>query len=259
MDEKQVLPSQLYLLKVTDLKEICRASGLIRGGNKQALTERISRAFVTGNLTCRNAVTRATMSSIPKPRGSSTMRAQLPPPLASSSTASTSAAPQTANSDTQCLCGSTEHTGLMICCDECAMWQHCVCVGIAGNALPEEYVCERCRARHLDPFLPAASDTACITGNAHLGSCLVPSALPHQLMQPFPANVTRLRFHVATAQLQNLVGPLPAMHIAIRSFLANAGGKRNHRWPLRSQLVMNGIPVCAGWAWNVTAGWRLLC
>ena len=41
----------------------------------------------------------------------------------------------------------------MIACDECDLWQHCACIGIQPHAVPDSYVCARCRSTTLDPFL----------------------------------------------------------------------------------------------------------
>ena len=32
------------------------------------------------------------------------------------------------------------------------MWQHCDCLGIPGDALPEAWLCEQCRLARADPF-----------------------------------------------------------------------------------------------------------
>lgn len=44
-----------------------------------------------------------------------------------------------------CLCGAKDGDGeLMISCDICEKWQHTRCVGIANNAKPSVFICDRC-------------------------------------------------------------------------------------------------------------------
>ena len=38
----------------------------------------------------------------------------------------------------------------MICCDQCTVWQHIICVGVAPGAIPETYYCEKCNPRKID-------------------------------------------------------------------------------------------------------------
>jgi hypothetical protein len=50
----------------------------------------------------------------------------------------------------RCICGATEddESGwTMVCCDNCAAWQHNLCMGIPedNDLLPESYYCEQCR------------------------------------------------------------------------------------------------------------------
>ncbi|KAI7899127.1 uncharacterized protein BX663DRAFT_518795 [Cokeromyces recurvatus] len=35
--------------------------------------------------------------------------------------------------------------GLMVCCDQCEVWQHCECMGLDEDEIPEQYFCEQCR------------------------------------------------------------------------------------------------------------------
>lgn len=48
----------------------------------------------------------------------------------------------------RCVCGAEEDDGgrMMICCDNCAVWQHNDCMGITEKVdeLPEKYLCEQC-------------------------------------------------------------------------------------------------------------------
>ena len=34
----------------------------------------------------------------------------------------------------------------------CGVWQHCECVGVSKEAMPEHFFCEQCRAAWADPF-----------------------------------------------------------------------------------------------------------
>ena len=38
---------------------------------------------------------------------------------------------------TQCICGFTHHTRLMICCDECNVWLHAECYGLDQKRVKE--------------------------------------------------------------------------------------------------------------------------
>ncbi|CEP07966.1 hypothetical protein [Parasitella parasitica] len=40
---------------------------------------------------------------------------------------------------------SSDSLGLMVCCDECEVWQHCECMGLEKEEIPDEYFCELCR------------------------------------------------------------------------------------------------------------------
>lgn len=48
---------------------------------------------------------------------------------------------------TRCVCGnSDENVGLMIQCESCKCWQHCVCMGMhTEDDCPDVYYCEQCR------------------------------------------------------------------------------------------------------------------
>ncbi|KAI8077056.1 hypothetical protein BDF21DRAFT_421950 [Thamnidium elegans] len=35
--------------------------------------------------------------------------------------------------------------GLMVCCDQCEVWQHCECMGLEEQEIPEQYFCELCK------------------------------------------------------------------------------------------------------------------
>lgn len=41
--------------------------------------------------------------------------------------------------------------------DSCGIWQHCSCVGIDPNAMPDHYFCQSCRIALADPFWQAES------------------------------------------------------------------------------------------------------
>ncbi|ORZ14726.1 hypothetical protein BCR42DRAFT_57299 [Absidia repens] len=46
---------------------------------------------------------------------------------------------------TRCLCGETHNSGLMVQCDKCEVWQHCECMGLAEEDIPDQYYCEECK------------------------------------------------------------------------------------------------------------------
>lgn len=47
---------------------------------------------------------------------------------------------------TRCVCGNHAPNGFMLQCEDCAVWQHGVCVGISHvRASPKHYFCEMCR------------------------------------------------------------------------------------------------------------------
>ncbi|KDN52058.1 hypothetical protein K437DRAFT_293286 [Tilletiaria anomala UBC 951] len=58
---------------------------------------------------------------------------------------------------TRCICGSEEETlGLMIQCDVCQAWQHCICMGLQTEEdCPDVYYCEQCRPELHIPLLRA--------------------------------------------------------------------------------------------------------
>lgn len=33
----------------------------------------------------------------------------------------------------------------MVCCDECEVWQHCECMGLEEQDIPDQYFCELCK------------------------------------------------------------------------------------------------------------------
>ncbi|CEG75952.1 hypothetical protein RMATCC62417_10918 [Rhizopus microsporus] len=45
-----------------------------------------------------------------------------------------------------CICKQNHNTGLMVQCDKCEVWQHCSCMGLQAEKLPEQYYCELCRS-----------------------------------------------------------------------------------------------------------------
>jgi hypothetical protein len=52
---------------------------------------------------------------------------------------------------TRCICGFVHDDGYMICCDQCSVWQHVICVCVnPGDPPPDNYLCDICDPRHLD-------------------------------------------------------------------------------------------------------------
>ncbi|CAM0138638.1 Histone deacetylase complex subunit [Umbelopsis sp. WA50703] len=52
------------------------------------------------------------------------------------------------NSVTRCICHKIHNDGMMVQCDNCNVWQHCPCVGLAGiteDEMPDQYYCEECK------------------------------------------------------------------------------------------------------------------
>ncbi|KAE8271917.1 hypothetical protein A4X09_0g448 [Tilletia walkeri] len=56
---------------------------------------------------------------------------------------------------TRCVCGSTdENVGLMIQCEDCKCWQHCICMGMEfEDDCPDVYFCEQCKPELHIPLL----------------------------------------------------------------------------------------------------------
>lgn len=42
----------------------------------------------------------------------------------------------------------TDSIGLMVCCDDCEVWQHCQCMGLEEEDIPDQYFCEQCRPEY---------------------------------------------------------------------------------------------------------------
>ncbi|ORX52819.1 hypothetical protein DM01DRAFT_1336597 [Hesseltinella vesiculosa] len=61
-----------------------------------------------------------------------------------------------ANAVTRCVCmkkksfssDSDDDEGLMVQCDECEVWQHCNCMGLTEESIPDQYYCEQCRPQN---------------------------------------------------------------------------------------------------------------
>ncbi|KAJ3184266.1 hypothetical protein HDU87_005113 [Geranomyces variabilis] len=51
----------------------------------------------------------------------------------------------------RCICTYTDDDGNTIACDECAVWQHMLCVGVDPANVPDQYHCEECAPRPIDP------------------------------------------------------------------------------------------------------------
>ncbi|KAI8878886.1 hypothetical protein K501DRAFT_227667 [Backusella circina FSU 941] len=49
------------------------------------------------------------------------------------------------SSTTRCICGETHNVGLMVQCDKCEVWQHCDCMGLKEQDIPDHYYCELCK------------------------------------------------------------------------------------------------------------------
>lgn len=50
-----------------------------------------------------------------------------------------------AGSVTRCICGESHNLGLMVQCDKCEVWQHCECIGLIQEKLPDHYYCDQCQ------------------------------------------------------------------------------------------------------------------
>ncbi|KAI9007019.1 hypothetical protein CLU79DRAFT_840620 [Phycomyces nitens] len=46
---------------------------------------------------------------------------------------------------TRCVCGEQHNLGLMVQCESCEVWQHCDCIGLGENDLPDHYYCDQCQ------------------------------------------------------------------------------------------------------------------
>ncbi|KAI8083252.1 uncharacterized protein B0P05DRAFT_536701 [Gilbertella persicaria] len=46
---------------------------------------------------------------------------------------------------TRCICGESHNLGLMVQCDQCEVWQHCECIGLLQDKLPDHYYCDQCQ------------------------------------------------------------------------------------------------------------------
>ncbi|ESO11865.1 hypothetical protein HELRODRAFT_190066 [Helobdella robusta] len=47
----------------------------------------------------------------------------------------------------RCVCNIYNDEGVMIQCEKCETWQHCMCMGVKGDE--EEYMCELCQPRQI--------------------------------------------------------------------------------------------------------------
>lgn len=54
------------------------------------------------------------------------------------------------NGEICCICDCSDDDGFTICCDKCNTWQHFICVGIAKQEVPKDYLCPKCDPRELD-------------------------------------------------------------------------------------------------------------
>ncbi|KAG0180900.1 hypothetical protein DFQ28_001024 [Apophysomyces sp. BC1034] len=68
-------------------------------------------------------------------------KSRAPPPEASTSEEESS----DGGSVTRCVCGDQHNVGLMVQCDKCEVWQHCDCVGLTEEEIPDHYYCDLCQ------------------------------------------------------------------------------------------------------------------
>ncbi|KAF7721950.1 hypothetical protein EC973_003911 [Apophysomyces ossiformis] len=68
-------------------------------------------------------------------------KSRAPPPEASTSEEESS----DGGSVTRCVCGDQHNVGLMVQCDKCEVWQHCDCVGLTEEEIPDHYYCDLCK------------------------------------------------------------------------------------------------------------------
>ncbi|KAG2201022.1 hypothetical protein INT47_006566, partial [Mucor saturninus] len=78
-----------------------------------------------------------------------TRRSRKPGPkktkLTQNVTESSSEESSDAGSVTRCICGEAHNSGLMVQCDKCEVWQHCECIGLIQEKLPDHYYCDQCQ------------------------------------------------------------------------------------------------------------------
>ncbi|KAI8883773.1 hypothetical protein K501DRAFT_285196 [Backusella circina FSU 941] len=61
---------------------------------------------------------------------------------------------------TRCICGEQHSIGLMVQCDQCEVWQHCECMRLEEENIPEQYFCEQCRLTdHLESYKPLSPES----------------------------------------------------------------------------------------------------
>lgn len=165
----------------------------------------------------------------------------------------------------RCVCGTTHDHGVMIQCDRCFVWQHCVCVGLPDSAGGLEaaddrrYLCEVCEPRTLSTLdgIPLS-----FWPNDGVQGCTYFYTLPVSFGRPTVRLVSELRVRIVkrsrseTVFLRDAICPFyqvslgDAVYVRIGRRCANSPGSTDPDYepvdlhqpaPLRAQCVIMKI------------------
>lgn len=144
------------------------------------------------------------------------------------------------NTQISCICANNTDRGTMVQCeaDACGIWQHCSCVGIDANAMPEHYFCQNCRIAMADPFWQAESI----------------QLIPPAMLRSVPGRPVVIRssgkdqvmavdraFDLSAAQLEPLRKNTQTEQLHVACLLLDDAVPNRIHWPRQAELRINAM------------------
>lgn len=144
------------------------------------------------------------------------------------------------NTQISCICANNTDRGTMVQCeaDACGIWQHCSCVGIEANAMPEHYFCQSCRIAMADPFWQAESI----------------QLIPPAMLRSVPGRPVVIRssgrdqvmavdraFDLSAAQLEPLRKNTQTEQLHVACLLLDDAVPNRIHWPRQAELRINAM------------------
>ncbi|DBA91014.1 TPA: hypothetical protein ACH3X2_004216 [Trebouxia sp. C0005] len=144
------------------------------------------------------------------------------------------------NTQISCICANNTDRGTMVQCeaDACGIWQHCSCVGIDANAMPEHYFCQSCRIAMADPFWQAESIQLIPPGmlrNVPGRPVVIRSSGKDQVMAVDRA------FDLSAAQLEPLRKNTQTEQLHVACLLLDDAVPNRIHWPRQAELRINAM------------------
>ncbi|CAL8467896.1 g7434 [Coccomyxa elongata] len=145
------------------------------------------------------------------------------------------------NTQIRCICGINNDRGTMIQCEDeaCGVWQHCDCMCVDLNAMPELYLCELCRLARADPFWRRVGAPVMCT--VKLAPVQPPRSFDGSRQEEDVVQVADRHFTVGHAQLDPVRRQSKNFQLQVACIMLNDSVPMRIHWPRHADLRLNNM------------------